>query len=380
MQYLVSVIDDTAGLATPGEMAAISAFSGRLEAEGHRSSPAASGRPARPPSSTAGAGRRCSPTGPSWSRRSISPACGSWRPPGQWRRFAHWVSSPMVTNVSSGCRPAGRADSLGGSRPLKERDATSVSRTTAGEEGSGKVGMARRGDEGEEFAEFLVGLERIAAQFVGRADRVRARRLPDQLLERQQILVGSVVLVLGAGARCDHLRHCLVPVSHPFRWPGRALPHAVPSASSVRVLFRARAALCIQERLLAIRSGIRTLQAAPNQIGMAASSYLLPSIAARISTGTWGHMDACSRRNLLLGRTIGRAEPGGNAAAGGPDAMGGGLGSGAGGGGRGSRGWCSRGRVWPGKRRVRRWRCRGSRGSRRWSCPGRCAGSVRRTG
>ncbi len=36
MQYLVSVIDDTAGLATPGEMAAISAFSGRLEAEGHR--------------------------------------------------------------------------------------------------------------------------------------------------------------------------------------------------------------------------------------------------------------------------------------------------------------------------------------------------------
>ncbi len=36
MQYLVSVIADTAGLATPGEMAAISAFSGRLEAEGHR--------------------------------------------------------------------------------------------------------------------------------------------------------------------------------------------------------------------------------------------------------------------------------------------------------------------------------------------------------
>ena len=35
MQYLVSVIDDTAGLATPDEMAATSAFSGRLKAESH---------------------------------------------------------------------------------------------------------------------------------------------------------------------------------------------------------------------------------------------------------------------------------------------------------------------------------------------------------
>ena len=35
MQYLVSVIDDTAGLATPDEMAAISAFNDRLQAEGH---------------------------------------------------------------------------------------------------------------------------------------------------------------------------------------------------------------------------------------------------------------------------------------------------------------------------------------------------------
>jgi hypothetical protein len=35
MQYLVSVIDDTAGLATPEEMAAISAFNDRLKAEGH---------------------------------------------------------------------------------------------------------------------------------------------------------------------------------------------------------------------------------------------------------------------------------------------------------------------------------------------------------
>ena len=35
MQYLVSVIDDTAGSATPTEMAAIDAFNDRLQAEGH---------------------------------------------------------------------------------------------------------------------------------------------------------------------------------------------------------------------------------------------------------------------------------------------------------------------------------------------------------
>jgi len=35
MQYLVSVIDDEAGLATPDEMAAIDAFNHRLKAEGH---------------------------------------------------------------------------------------------------------------------------------------------------------------------------------------------------------------------------------------------------------------------------------------------------------------------------------------------------------
>jgi hypothetical protein len=35
MQYLVSVIDDTAGLATPSEMAAIDAFNDRLTADGH---------------------------------------------------------------------------------------------------------------------------------------------------------------------------------------------------------------------------------------------------------------------------------------------------------------------------------------------------------
>ncbi len=35
MQYLVSVIDDTAGLATPAEMAAIDVFNDRLQADGH---------------------------------------------------------------------------------------------------------------------------------------------------------------------------------------------------------------------------------------------------------------------------------------------------------------------------------------------------------
>lgn len=35
MQYLVSVIDDTAGLATPDEMAAIDVYNDRLRAEGH---------------------------------------------------------------------------------------------------------------------------------------------------------------------------------------------------------------------------------------------------------------------------------------------------------------------------------------------------------
>jgi hypothetical protein len=35
MQYLVSVIDDRTGSATPAEMAAIDAFNDRLEAQGH---------------------------------------------------------------------------------------------------------------------------------------------------------------------------------------------------------------------------------------------------------------------------------------------------------------------------------------------------------
>jgi hypothetical protein len=35
MRYLVSVIHDAAGLATPDEMAAIDVFNDRLDAEGH---------------------------------------------------------------------------------------------------------------------------------------------------------------------------------------------------------------------------------------------------------------------------------------------------------------------------------------------------------
>ena len=35
MQYLISVIDDTAGMATPEEDAAIDVFNERLQAEGH---------------------------------------------------------------------------------------------------------------------------------------------------------------------------------------------------------------------------------------------------------------------------------------------------------------------------------------------------------
>jgi hypothetical protein len=49
------------------------------------------------------------------------------------------------------------------------------------------------------------------------------------------------------------------------------------------------------------------------------------------------------------------------------------------GGDRGSRGWCIRGRAWPGMRRGRRCRCRGSRGLRPCSCPGTAGGCARRT-
>ena len=56
----------------------------------------------------------------------------------QFRSLVHWVSSPMVTKVGKGCRPA----RTGASRPRKECDATSVSKTTARAGGSGKVRVA----------------------------------------------------------------------------------------------------------------------------------------------------------------------------------------------------------------------------------------------
>jgi hypothetical protein len=103
MKYLVSVIfDDTAGLATPDEMAAIDAFNDQLQAEGHW---VFAGGLAGPSTATVidnRGGRRCSPTGPSWRRRSTSPASGSSRPPtSTWRS-----SSP----------PRGRRPATGRSR------------------------------------------------------------------------------------------------------------------------------------------------------------------------------------------------------------------------------------------------------------------------
>jgi hypothetical protein len=68
MQYLVSVIDDTAGLATPDEMAAIDVFNDLLKAEGHR---VFAGGPAAPSSATVidNRGEEAMFTdGPSWSR------------------------------------------------------------------------------------------------------------------------------------------------------------------------------------------------------------------------------------------------------------------------------------------------------------------------
>jgi hypothetical protein len=121
----------------------------------------------------------------------------------QWRSL---VSSPTVTKLSSGCLPIRRAASLGGSRFLKDCEATSVSRTTAPADGSGKVCVARLGDEGEELIEFFVGLESVATQLVDRLDGVGARRLPDQFLQRHQITMARIGRVLGATARRNHLR------------------------------------------------------------------------------------------------------------------------------------------------------------------------------
>jgi len=70
MQYLVSVIDDKSNPGSTDRQPAISAFNERLIAEGYWVFAGGLAAPARPPSSTTGASRRCSATGLSWSRRS----------------------------------------------------------------------------------------------------------------------------------------------------------------------------------------------------------------------------------------------------------------------------------------------------------------------
>lgn len=45
----------------------------------------------------------------------------------QRRSLVHCVSSPTVTKVTKGWRPARRVANAAGSRPLNDRDATSVS-------------------------------------------------------------------------------------------------------------------------------------------------------------------------------------------------------------------------------------------------------------
>ena len=82
--------------------------------------------------------------------------------------------------------PGQRGRQHGREMSLNERDATS--KTTAPAFDSGNARVPGLGHESEELVEFLVGLERVATQLVDRADRVRAGRLPDQLVERRQVI------------------------------------------------------------------------------------------------------------------------------------------------------------------------------------------------
>jgi hypothetical protein len=50
------------------------------------------------------------------------------------------------------------------------------------------------------------GFERVAAQLIDRADRARARRLPDQFRKRHQVFAVPARQVLGVRTRQDHLR------------------------------------------------------------------------------------------------------------------------------------------------------------------------------
>ena len=79
MQYLVSVIDDRTGTATPTEMAAIDAFNDRLQAEGHWVF-AGLGSPSTATVIDNRNGDAVFADGPFLSRRSTSPSSGSSRP------------------------------------------------------------------------------------------------------------------------------------------------------------------------------------------------------------------------------------------------------------------------------------------------------------
>ena len=107
MQYLVSVIDDTAGLATPDEMAAINAFNDRLTSEGHWAEArctarvSASGELVTLDEQYRGPGTR------HWSPRAIGWCASGWPPgvaPGRYQILAAihpFPSRPRITGCSS---------------------------------------------------------------------------------------------------------------------------------------------------------------------------------------------------------------------------------------------------------------------------------------
>src|ERR1700750_903129 len=126
------------------------------------SSPAASRRPARPPSSTTEARRRCSPTGLSWSPRSIWPASGSSRPPtSTWRS-----SSP----------PRGRRPATGRSRcavPVTVADVTDAITRAHHEEWARVVASLTR-----RFGDLDVAEEAAAEAFATAVERWPADGVP----------------------------------------------------------------------------------------------------------------------------------------------------------------------------------------------------------
>jgi hypothetical protein len=81
MQYLVSVIHNQPGLATPDEMAAINAFNDRLQAEGYWVFAGGLASPSTATLIDSRGGEAVFTDGRSWSRRSSSPASGSSRRP-----------------------------------------------------------------------------------------------------------------------------------------------------------------------------------------------------------------------------------------------------------------------------------------------------------